>query len=264
MAARFDFHIHTKYLGCANETMEVEPVVREFERLGAERIGFADHLNRPEQLAEHKPILADIRRLETELPVYFGAELNFTGEGEGFVFDEQIKADYGFQFAIAGVHETYLADWDQAKAVESHHRHHLLACEHPLVDVLVHPWWWQPHEFRTKEWGDFPSAAVVPEKLTRELAQVARQTNTAIEINAGANLVRRPEGHYEAYVDYLAILAGEGVTFSLASDAHNIGQVPDIQAVWDVVDRLGLSDDRIWRPGCGPIVPGSAPAAPAP
>ena len=38
MSARFDLHIHTKYLGCANETMEVEAIVRECEHLGVECI----------------------------------------------------------------------------------------------------------------------------------------------------------------------------------------------------------------------------------
>ena len=257
MTARFDFHIHTKYIGCADETMVVPDILAECRRVGCEAIGIADHLNVPEQIPVHKPILADILALETDIPIYFGAELNFTAEGGPFTLTEEIKGEIGFQYAIAGVHDTYLDEWDQDKAVEIQHRHHLLVCENPIADVLVHPWWWKTHEFKVKNFPPLPSASAVPEALTRELAQAARDTNTAIEINAGANLVRLPAGHAEAYFDYLSILAGEGVTFALGSDAHNIGQLVDSQVVWDFVDRLGLGEDRIWRPACQPIMAGS-------
>ena len=29
-----DYHMHTRYLGCANATMEIGPIVKECERLG--------------------------------------------------------------------------------------------------------------------------------------------------------------------------------------------------------------------------------------
>ena len=256
MSTKFDFHIHTKYLGCANETMEVDAIAREWERVGCEVIGIADHLNSPDKLELHRLILEDIRKLDTDIPVYFGAELNFTGQGQGFVFSEEIKADCGFQFGIGGVHDTYLDEWNLARAIEIQHRHHLLVCQDPVVDVLVHPWWWKPFEFRTKGFGDFPSAAAVPERLTRELAQAAKGTATAIEINAGANLLRLPPGHAEAYFEYLSILNAEGVTFALGSDAHKIEQVDDSLAVWEMVERLSIPENRIWRPAGKPIIGG--------
>ena len=92
----------------------------------------------------------------------------------------------------------------------------------------------------------------------RELGQVAKETGTAIEINGGANL-RNPaysESYVKEYVVYLSILAEEGVQFAMGSDAHDIGRLGDIESVWDVVEQLGLSADRIWRPACSPIVGG--------
>jgi len=36
---RCDFHVHTKYLRCANETMEIQAILDELERLGATAMG---------------------------------------------------------------------------------------------------------------------------------------------------------------------------------------------------------------------------------
>ena len=63
MSAKCDLHIHTKYLGCANETMELEAIARRCREVGVECIGITDHLNTPDRLELHRPILADIHAL---------------------------------------------------------------------------------------------------------------------------------------------------------------------------------------------------------
>ena len=62
---RHDSHIHTKYLGCANGTMEVPAIVQECERLGVTSLGITDHLNSTNKLALHVPIKKDIEALMT-------------------------------------------------------------------------------------------------------------------------------------------------------------------------------------------------------
>jgi len=51
---KYDFHIHTKYLGCANATMEIPAIVKECERLGVVSLGITDHLDSFEQKTKHK------------------------------------------------------------------------------------------------------------------------------------------------------------------------------------------------------------------
>ena len=256
MVPKHDFHIHTKYLGCANETMEIQPVIDAWRGMGVTCMGFTDHLNRPDQLPLHRHVLRDIRDAAADIPVYFGAELNFTGCDEGFVWSVDIKAEYGFQYAIGGIHGTYLNEFDVDKAIEIQHRHHLAVCRDGLVDALVHPWWFSNHEFKTKGFPDFGTVRRVPEKLTRELAAAAVETGTAIEINGGANNQGRSDDHRAAYLDYLTILAEEGVTFLLASDAHAIGQAEWLTLAWEMAGKLEVTEDRFWRPGGAPIVGG--------
>jgi len=257
--ARCDFHIHTKYLGCANDTMEVEAIVAECQRLGATQIGITDHLNTLDKLPLHEPIKRDIQSLNPAIDVYFGVELNFLGVDGEFAFGAEIKEQLGFQFAIGGIHTSYLETYDLKKLVDIQHRHHLKTCRDPLVDVLVHPYWFSKGEFDRNGWPWFESPASVPESYTRELAQTAKETGTAIEINAGANLENPnySDRYVEEYVAYLSILAEEGVTFMLGSDAHSIDRLKKIRSAWRVAEQLGLSADRIWRPPGAPLVAGN-------
>ncbi len=259
-APRFDFHIHTAYLGCANETMQIADIVKECERLGVTALAMTDHLNTLDKADLHVPIKADVEKLDTDVEVYFGVELNFLGLDGEFAFSPELKEQYGFQFAIGGIHGTHMREYDPRTMVDIQHRHHLKTCRDPLVDVLVHPYWFYKGEFDNNGWPWFDSMKLVPESHTRELGQTAVETNTAIEINSNA-ILSNPlySGDIlKEYVDYLAILADEGVTFSVGSDAHEIAHLATVQDAWDVADKLGLSSDRIWRPDCSPLVGGSA------
>jgi len=187
---KYDFHIHTEYLRCANETMTVPAIIRECERIGCREIGITDHLNTLDKLPLHALIRKDIEALDPGIEVYFGVELNFTGCDEGFAFSDAIRDEYGFQFAVGGIHGTYVEEYDLGKIIDIQHRHHLKTCEDPLVKVLVHPYWFGRGDFDKNGWPWFDSVTVVPEAYARELGQVARDTGTAIEINSRANLCR--------------------------------------------------------------------------
>jgi len=120
----------------------------------------------------------------------------------------------------------------------------------------VHPYWFSQREFDQKGFPPFESVRLVPERLTRELGQAARETHTAIEINGGANLAGRSEDYLKAYIDYLAILAEEGVSFALGSDAHDISHLQRARLAWEVFEKLALPEDRLWRPAGEPVVSG--------
>jgi histidinol phosphatase-like PHP family hydrolase len=257
-APRYDFHIHTKYLGCANETMEVPEIVKVCERLGVATLGITDHLNTLDKLELHVPIRDDLLAVETEVEVYFGVELNFLGCDDEFAYNPEVQEELGFQFAIGGIHGTYLKEYDLAKLVEIQHRHHLKTCEDPLVQVLVHPYWFGKGEFDRNGWPWFDSMKVVPESCVRELAHASRETGTAIEINGGANLKSSAysEDYVKEYFDYLSLLAEEGAMFSLGSDAHDINRLAVIEDVWAGAEQLGLSHEQIWRPEGEPFIGG--------
>ena len=214
------------------------------------------HLNTLDKVDLHLPILEDIQALAAPgIEVYFGVELNYTGCDQGFAYSRAIAQEVGFQFAIGGIHATYLDTYDLDKLVEIQHRHHLRTCQAPLVQVLVHPYWFGKGEFDRHGWPWFTSMKVVPPSLVRELGQASKETGTAIEINGMANLCNRrfPPAYVEEYYEFLSMLAQEGATFCCGSDAHDIGHLEAIQAAWQMAERLELPPDRIWRPDCAPI-----------
>jgi len=259
VTTRYDCHLHTTYLKCANQTMTVPAILAECQRLGVTCLGVTDHLNALDRLPLHEPIKQDLLAAPPPpFEVYFGVELNFVRCDGEFAFNAEVKEKMGFQFAIGGIHSTYLQEYDLKKIIDIQHRHHLKTCQDPLVDVLVHPYWFGKYEFTQRGWPWFDSVKVVPESYARELGQVARETGTAVEINAKANLDcgNNPPEYLDAYADYLAAVAAEGCQFSLGSDAHDIKHLAAIQACWQMVDRLGLTPDRIWRPTGKPFVGG--------
>lgn len=249
-----DFHIHTKYLGCANKTMDVLDIVRECEQIGLTSIGFTDHLNSPDKLKLHRFIKRDIESLNSEIDVYFGVELNFLEVDGGFVLNEEIKEQYGFQFAIGGIHSTYCDSYDLKKMVDIQHRHHLKACSDPLIDVLVHPYWFDMGEFQRKQWPWFESLPAT-DSYARELGQVAKETGTAIELNSTAILANPiyPDRYKKEYLSYLSIIDEQGPNFSLGSDAHDIEWLRTVKTAWQVAEKLNLTTNRIWQPNLKPI-----------
>ena len=256
---KFDFHIHTAYLGCANETMQVDAIAEQCIALGVTAIGITDHLNSLEKLPPHLNIRHDIESLQPGIEVYFGVELNFLECDGGFAFSEAIKKETGFQFVIGGIHSTYLEQYDVKKAVDIQHRHHLKACRDPLVDVLVHPYWFPRREIEKEGLSINETIKAVPESYARELGQVARETGTAIEINAMANLntFRYDEEYIQRYIDYLRIVAEEGPQFSTASDAHDIKHLASVAGTWKVVEELELAENQIWHPPGEPLIKAS-------
>lgn len=256
---RYDLHMHTKYLGCANATMEIPAMVAECQRLGVQVVGITDHLNTLDQLPLHAPVRDEIAALDTDIEVYFGVELNYQACDGEYAYSAEIQEQMGFQFAIGGIHRPYLETYDLRELVEIQHRHHLKTCADPLVQVLVHPYWFGKRDFDERGWPWFNSMRAVSKELARELGQAARDTGTAIEINACANLVNPAysDDYVKEYIEYLGEIASEGAMFSVGSDAHDIRQLAKVQRAWQVVEELGLPPERIWRP-TGKSLGGSA------
>jgi histidinol phosphatase-like PHP family hydrolase len=247
---RYDFHIHTKYLGCADKTMGIFEIIDKCKSLGVKALACTDHINSFDQLELHNLIREDIEQINTDIEVFFGAELNFLGYQQGFAFNEDIKEKYGFEFALGGIHETYVREYDLKKIINIQHEHFLRVCEDPLVQVLVHPYWFSPGEFRDNKWPWPNFMEAVPESYMHELGQASRESNTAIEI-CGHSILKNSsfnEDYTKIYFDFLAVLAEEGALFSFGSDAHSIDMLETIQPVWEMAKRFNLSENQIWHP----------------
>jgi len=248
-----DYHIHTKYLKCADDTMTLPAIVGRCEELGLKSIGIADHLNVRENYYQFAYIKRDIAALDTQLEVFFGAEINLLdGRGE-IPYDEAMRDAIGLEFAIGGPHGAYVEHDDRRKIVEIHHRFLCQFAADPLIDVVVHPWWFGKGEFDQKGLRWFEDLSDVPEEFTLEFAETAIKHGTAIEVNPRATYESPNYGERfsEDYKDYIALLNEQGVTFALASDAHTLGRLGDSLTGDALLEKLGVPDERIWTPAKG-------------
>ncbi len=252
MRLGLDYHIHTFYQKCGNETLTVEKIIRRAEAMRFTSIAITDHLNHYSQLPNFRFIRHDIGQVGTQLEVWFGCELNFDGCDGGFAYDESVRDEFGFEVAIGGVHSTYSDSQDPTEIVDIQHRHHMRTLEDPLIDVLVHPYWFGASDLdrRSPEWWKGLLEGIPDDRIT-ELAQASVANHTAIELNAAA-IFHNPSystGFQEAYVEFVERLADEDALFAVGSDAHDINMLGWTDYVEGLLDGLGVCEEQIWRPG---------------
>jgi histidinol phosphatase-like PHP family hydrolase len=256
-----DYHIHTHYLGCGNATMQVRDIVRRAEELGLKSIAITDHLNSLDRLPDHRKIRDELVQIETTVEVYFGCELNILDLDGTLPYSKEVVRETGFELAIAGVHGTWLDAAEASQEAVLRRQTELLikVASNPLVDVVVHPWWFSREQYQTQLAGWLTDMSAVPKAMTGEFVAAAVENGAAIEVNASACLLPEyyPESLRKSYADYVALLYELGATLSIASDAHDIGQLGTTALVEDILHQIGVTDDRVWYPSLPPSVIGS-------
>lgn len=252
MPASYDFHIHTTYLKCANETMTVPALVQRCESLGLQKIAITDHLNAPEFLPQHMLIKRDLAALSSTMDIFFGVEVNVINKDTGAVsIDQGQIEEAGFELVIGGPHASYFEKPDKPAIIDLQHRLMLQVIENPLVDVLVHPWWFGGGEFRPggpMEW--LTDMSQIPEWHAKEIGAAAAANDTAVEANWSAFFT---EGQYgqafkESYPPYIATIAAQGAKISISTDAHDINKLDGIHAMMDLLESVGITGDKLFVP----------------
>lgn len=248
-----DYHIHTKYLKCADETMTISNILESCGKLGRTSIGITDHLNNRESLPSHFEIKKDIEKSTTSIEVFFGVEVGLLNEKGEIPYNEKIRDMAGFKFAIGGAHEIYIKNYDIDELIKSRHEDYCRLAANPLIDVIAHPWWFRKRDFGKKEFPLFDDMAVIPKNFTLEFASIARANKTAVEINPRA-IFCNPDYSNKfkwQYKKYLKQLNEEGVMFSIGSDAHTINDLQGIKIAEEICDEIGISKQNIWNPYLG-------------
>jgi len=253
-----DYHIHTGHIGCSGNTATVGQIYRRCEDVGLTSIAITDHLNTLDQQDKHRAIKADMDADTTSMEVFFGVELDIPPHSAPLPYNKVIKENIGFQFAIGGVHGTYLRSYDLDRLISIQHQALCKAAADPLIDVVVHPWWFSYGEFERNGFPWFNDLSVVPQELHLEFARTAVGNGTAVEVNAGAiHCNPRYSDEFKAqYNEYIKLLVGEGVKLSVCSDAHGLDHLGRTRVVEEVLEGLGVPDDAFWHPAQGKSMSG--------
>jgi histidinol phosphatase-like PHP family hydrolase len=249
MYEQVDYHIHTLYLKCANETMTVPALVAKAEELGLKSIAVTDHLNAPQFLDEHRKIKSDLAEIESDLEIIFGVEVNVIDHQTGAVsIDEQQIDELGFELIIGGPHSSYSDTPDPKAIIDTQHRLMMAVVQNPLVDILVHPWWFSRREFDDGIVSWLTDLELLPDDYVTELGEAAAATGTAIEANGSAIFANSAYGEafLADYNEYLKKLADCGALISISSDAHDIGRMETTQVAGRAGRDAGSTPDQLW------------------
>jgi len=252
MFEQLDLHIHTQYLKCANETMTIPRIIATAEELGLTTIAITDHLNAPEFLDDHRPIRDDLAEVETDMNVIFGVEVNVTDPETGAVsIDQRQRDELDFEFVIGGVHGSYFDHPDPRGIIDLQHKLMLAVVRNPLIDVLVHPWWFAGREFESGVMAWMTDMSLLPEEYVAELAETAVAHDVAIEANGGAvfaNTACYTPAFLEDYAEYMYKLASCGAKIAIGSDAHSIEGLERCKIGGRAVRDAGITEDQLLIP----------------
>lgn len=245
-----DLHIHTVHCGCANETMPVDALLERCDELGYRQIAITDHFNGPQHLEAQHQIREDLRRYEGPVAVTWGVECTIADPEAGtLTVTEELVVQMQYDFVIGGPHGRY-EETEPEKIIETQHRLMLATVRNPIVDSLVHPWWFSRLEWERGTMNWFEDMSLIPQWHVEELAAACVETGTAIEMNAGGILYHP---HYSDkmvadYSDYLAALCELGATFTLCSDAHDISNLERAKDAAQFLADAGVPDEQIAVP----------------
>jgi histidinol phosphatase-like PHP family hydrolase len=275
-----DWHIHSRN-SCDDACMPVADLVRDAAAKGIAAYGVTDHIHTPFNL----PDLAASRQefLATPHPegFHFGVEVSCVSQWE---IDElasgrytgpapvyglraggppaaplaigMTRADvetYGVEYVVGGTHWPVYVPIEREALIRDFHRQNMFLAEHPLVDIVAHPWWWHKYwmdadgGYSTEPWlADF---GVIPRSIHDEFAAAVIQHGTVVEINAGAMLLTRryPDAFKRQYLDYLAYLKERGVRLCLGSDCHSARYDTDFPRAETMLAGVGIKDSDLWR-----------------
>jgi len=205
-----DFHAHTNYSDGRHTPEEMAQAGR---RLGYEYLCLTDHsvslkVARGLDAARLKEKRAHLDRLNKKLKGFrllFATELEIDADGR---LDYPVDVLRTFDIVVAAVHSGF----KQSKAQLT--RRIVRACRNPNVHIIAHP--------TGRQWPTRPSYEVDFDEIFR----VARETNTALEINghpmrmdlgdiparaakeAGVRLVVGTDAHDAAHLDYMRFGVG--------------------------------------------------------
>lgn len=279
MKLHCDWHMHSQHSPCGAEESSYVEVVKTARAAGLTEFGITDHLHGRRNEEALRRARADFEGLKDGEGVHFGLEVSCVrkwdvagdgadcdlhghrpggpaGDEPAFYLPAELLSELKAEYVIGGVHWPQGVPWEREAVIRSYHRQYLSCAAHPRVNVVAHPWWWAGHwqgadgKYTTLPW--FDDFSVIPRSMHDELAAAAREHDTAVEINAGAVFHNGlyPQSFKESYLEYLAYLKERGVRFSVATDSHRLEELAvRLELLETVVEKLGLREEEIWRPG---------------
>ncbi|MBT3377216.1 MAG: PHP domain-containing protein [Lentisphaerae bacterium] len=279
MTLTSDWHIHSRN-SCDQACITVDDLVRRAAEEGIRDFGLTDHVHTPINLPDLVSSREEYLGAVPESRFHFGVELSCVSQweldriAEGAYDGEAVygirqggpawaepalgvtREDLtacGVEYVVAGTHWPLYVPFEREAIIRDYHRQNMFLAQHPLVDIVAHPWWWMGHwkdsdgRYTGEPW--FDDFGCIPQTMHAEFAAALVESDTRAEANISANLLSGsyPERFKRQYAEYLAGLKLAGVQLTLGSDCHDAGYAIDFTEAARRLSAVGISDDDFWR-----------------
>jgi len=229
-----DYHIHTRLSVCSLKEMTVRNIIRRAERRGYTELGISDHLGGYTEPADLRKTRAKIARVETDVTVFLGCEMNIHTSGEPVFAPEEV--DF-LDYVMVGVDhvagEVVSAGDDPLRWLSEWVGRAERLIEWPgPIDIIAHPLRTLLGYHKGK-----PLLTHVPWKRWEELLGGLARRGTAIELE---DAVENYQTVYDVTRRFYGIARGQGMRFSAASDSHGLDRLGFQVLSVPLADDLGL------------------------
>lgn len=253
----YDLHIHTGLSPCAVHDEALSSVMayaQEAKRRCLEIICITDHFALPadwvpEWYENSGPeIIQRVRKAaaaaDTDVEILVGCEAEMVAPGKVTInaqfareLDFVLLAASHFHFNDIGPQRGASPETAAGKMVE----YLDAAVRLPFVDAVAHPLVVPNDPF-----GDPRAyATLITDDQMHRICAAAVAHDVALEINGAAAVHER---YRDATRRLFSIARGEGVHFTVGSDAHSVHQMETLDAAWDFAEELGLAREDFLDP----------------
>ena len=273
-----DWHIHSRN-SCDGASLRIADLVSAAREQGIEDYGLTDHLhtpcNLPDLVASREEFLAsdpsprfhfgvevscvsqweldEIARGGHDNPVYGLRQGGPPGAAPAIGIGAEDLERLSIEYVIGGAHWPLYVPLEREAVIADYHRQNMFLAQHPLVDIVAHPWWWMGHwkdddgRYTGDPWLD--DFGKVPRSMHDEFAAAVIEHGKVVEINISAILLNTdyPESFAPQYLEYLADLKERGVTFCVGSDCHSAQYDIDFERPAEMLQSIGIRDEDLWR-----------------
>src|SRR5699024_4600749 len=195
---RGDLHMHTTW---SDGAQSLDEMVNKAREKGYEYLAITDHskflqvangLNE-ERLLRQRENIRVLNEKYDDIHIFSGVEMDILPDGSLDFSDEFLKE---LDFVIASIHSSFNQSQDQIMGRLYH------ALENPYVSLIAHP---TGRLIGKREGYDLD---------LEKLIQKAKETNTALEVNANPNRL-------DLSAKWIRRAQEEGVTLAINTDAHS-------------------------------------------
>ncbi len=254
MKIKQNLHIHSSH-SCDSACISMPAIIKEMQEIGIEEYAVTDHLHTAYNLPDIVSAKRDYLRYCPPENFHFGVEVScvtqhecdeiarghykawgdipvfglrnieeFDGRMAIGITGEDIE-ELGIELVVAGVHWPLGYPKTREEVIRNYFDQHMFLIEHPLVDVLAHPW--DSVAMAAGDWYHFRDAAHIdhsvynhiPRELNDRLAEALIRYRKPAEINLPVIASPLPAVR-KFYLDLLTDWKTKGVKFTLGDDLH--------------------------------------------